>query len=202
MKIRNFITFTIIQALIISLVSLFFSNNSLASECDFDSYIILNGKCINLNKESSTSTNTSTVHRTIYRYNSPNEIDNMKTLLTKDCNDFDYQEFAQRYFDKHPEAQDILDTDKDGYACENLKRLKGGVLSLKIWNNLKYENLQRKLATSNKKSLSFSEVNNIIGFSPTSIKYGKTIWSDPMNNMKITIRFHQEYIMDMKGTGF
>jgi hypothetical protein len=39
------------------------------------------------------------------------------------CSDFDYQEDAQDFFDGDPDANQALDTDGDGFACEGLPHL-------------------------------------------------------------------------------
>lgn len=104
--------------------------------------------------------------------------------------------------DRYPE-QKHLDSDHDGYACDNLTTLRHyDILTFAIWQELVNENIHRKQSSENKRSLTYSEVVSIIGFSPNAKRGNRTIWSDPVNNMSIEIRFHKGKIMDMKGVGF
>ncbi len=183
-----------------------FSQKALSQECPFDSYIIVGGRCHNMTVEKSPPT----VHTTIYHdpYASNEVRDFTSQSQKKECRDFEYQETAQRHFDRYPE-QKHLDSDyaarsldRDGYACDNLTRLDDDILTPAIWNELLSKNIHRKQSTKNVESLSRSEVIDIIGFYPNASKGSRTIWSDPINNMSIQIRFHEGKIMDMKGIGF
>ncbi len=75
-------------------------------------------------------------------------------------------------------------------------------LTKEIWNELVYKNRQRKIASNNKRTLSYSEVRAIIGFAPSKHKNGKYTWIDASDNNKIIVRFHDKKIMDMKSIGF
>ena len=190
---------TIFQALSISLGLVILPKVSHALECPFDSYLIINGKCINLDKES----NTNTVHRTTYEYRARTETRQVRSSATKICQDFSYQREAQNYFDRYPDSKRKFDSDNDGFVCENLKRKYGNILTLKIWQTRLYENRQRKLETNNKRSLTFNEVYNIIGFSPNpTLKNRRTVWEDPMNGKRIEILFFENEILEMRGVRF
>lgn len=198
---------TTFQALSISLGLVIFPKVSHALECPFESYLIINGKCINLHKESNTNTNT--VQRTTYEYRSRNETGQVRSSTTKICQDFSYQHEAQNYFDKYPDSKIKFDSDNDGFVCENLKRKSGNILTLKIWQTLLYENRQRKLQYNNKRSLTFNEVNNIIGFDPNpKLKNRRHIWEDPMNGKRIEVLFFKNKIsgkneiLEMRGVRF
>ncbi len=189
------------QALIISSGLLLLPKISSALECNFDSYLIVDGKCVNLNKESNIDTNT--VDRTIYKHRSSAKNDAMQTNDTKNCEDFNYQESAQSYFDRYPENKRNFDSDNDGFVCEDLERTSKNILTQKIWQELLYENRQRKLETKNKRSLTFDEVNEIIGFFPNpKQKNRRYVWEDPMTGRRIEVRFFQNEIADMKGIRF
>lgn len=200
---------TIFQALSISLGLVILPKVSHALECPFDSYLIINGKCINLHQESNTNTNSNTVQRTTYEYRSRNETEQVKTSAQKVCQDFSYQREAQNYFNRYPDSKKKLDSDNDGFVCENLTRKYGNILTMDIWQTLLYESRQRKLETNNKRSLTFDEVNNIIGFDPNpKLKNRRTVWEDPMNGKRIEIRFFKnkisgkDEILEMRGIRF
>ena len=196
MNSKKNIALTTFQALTISSGFLLFPKISLALECPFDSYLIINGQCVNLKQES----NTNTVRRTIPKYSSTNEPDERKVSATKICKDFDYQEEAQRYFDNYSESKRKFDSDNDGYVCENLTRRSRNILTREIWQELLYENRQRKIATKNEHSLTLSEVNRIIGFSPNrKLNNGRYVWEDPMTGRRIEVRFFKNEISNMKG---
>lgn len=177
----------------------FSSKKALSLECPFDSYIIIGGKCHNMTQEKSAPTVQNTNYRYSYANNELNEITSQSPK--KECSDFAYQESAQSYFDFYPEHKH-LDSDLDGYACDNLTRLNDDILTPAIWRELVYKNIQRKQSTKNQQSLSFSEVVSIIGFYPNAKKGSRTIWEDPINNMSIQISFHKGEVVDMKGIGF
>ncbi|MEL6437945.1 MAG: hypothetical protein AAFQ80_01640 [Cyanobacteria bacterium J06621_8] len=201
MKSTNIIVLGIIQAININLAFMLFPKAAWSLECPFNSYIILDGKCIKLSQESNTNTNT--VHKTNYRYNSENNNRAADNLPKKTCKDFEYQHTAQSYFDINSEHKSKFDLDNDGYVCEKLARVRGNILTIKIWQTLMYENRQRKIDTDNKKSLTLSEVNSIIGFSPKQKKAtGRHVWEDPISNKRIEIKFYEDQIKTMKSVGF
>ncbi|MCC0179067.1 excalibur calcium-binding domain-containing protein [Waterburya agarophytonicola K14] len=144
-----------------------------------------------------------TVHTTIYHDpDVSNEVNDFSYQSSKkECRDFKYQETAQHYLDLYPEHKH-LDSDRDGYACNNLTRLNGDILTPAIWNELLSRNIHKKQSSKKRESLTYSEVIEIVGFYPNANKGSRTIWSDPINNMSIQIRFHEGKIMDMKGIGF
>ena len=174
-----------------------FSQKALSQECPFDSYMIIGGKCHNMTQEKSPPT----LHKTIYRDSYRSNDGDFALTQKKECRDFQFQESAQRYFNRNRE-QKHLDSDRDGYACDELTRFDKDILTSRIWQELVHQNLQRKKLTKNAESLSYAEVVRIIGFSPNASKGSRTIWEDPINNMAIKIRFHQGQIMDMKSIGF
>ena len=177
----------------------FLSQKALSQECPFDSYMIINGKCYDMSQEKEKSPLTS--HKTIYYDSYRSNTENFARTQKKECSDFTYQESAQRYFDRNREEKH-LDSDRDGYACDNLNRLSNDILTSAIWKELLNSNIKKRQSTKNTESLSYSEVIDIIGFYPNASKGSRTIWEDPINNMAIKIRFHQGQIMDMKGVGF
>lgn len=197
MKKRSLILLTIVQIT----GHYFFSKEPVsASNCPFDSYMIINGKCHDMTQEQKNVSSETPQND----YSNPNlqyEYRESIVPIVKQCNDFEYQESAQRYFKIHPEHQ-YLDIDSDGYACDNLPRIKNNLLTSAIWNNLIYENRQKKLSTNNERSLNYQEVVGIIGFYPNASKGNKIIWEDPINSKVIKIRFHNNEIADMKGSGF
>lgn len=131
-----------------------------------------------------------------------NEVNNITyESLRKECSDFKYQETAQQHFERYPE-QKHLDSDRDGYACDNLTRLDSKILTPAIWRELVDENIQRKQSTKNQESLSYSEVVRIIGFSPNNSSGSRRVWEDPINNMAIKILFRDQQILEMSGSGF
>lgn len=207
MKLQKTISLVTFQALMISSGLLLLPNVSSALECNFDSFLIIDGKCVNLKKKSNIDTNT--VHRTIYEYSSADENSNIQDADKKICEDFNYQESAQRYFDRYPENKRKFDRDNDGFVCEHLERTSKNILTLEIWQKLKSENYQRKQQTKNQHSLSFREVRQIIGFSPNAKqKNRRHVWEDPMTGKRIEILFaknkisEQYEILEMKGVKF
>ena len=174
-----------------------FSQKALSQECPFDSYMIIGGKCHNMTQEKSPPT----LHKTIYRDSYRSNDGDFALTQKKECRDFQSQESAQRYFDRNREEKH-LDGDRDGYVCDELTRFDKNILTSGIWQELLSSNIRRRQSTKNKKSLFYSEVIDIIGFSPNASKGSRTIWEDPINNMAIKIRFYEGQIVDMKGIGF
>lgn len=201
MKFKKLIAVGIIQGLTINSILLFSLKSAWSLDCPFDSYIIMNGKCINLNQQSNTNSNN--VPRRIDSYNSKEKPVAVDSISKKTCRDFQYQYQAQRYFDLNSEYKSKFDLDNDGYVCENLTRIRGNILTMKIWQTLKYENRQRKRDSENKHALTFTQVNRIIGFAPNPKKERRRhVWEDPISNKRIEIRFFEGEIKDMKGMGF
>ena len=184
-----------------------FSEKALSQECPFDSYIIVGGRCHNM-----------TVKKALRQYTRPfitipTQVMRLEILLLKVK-----KKNAEILNIKKPHKGTLIaipnkdiwiaitlrvaKSDRDGYACDNLTRLDDDILTPAIWNELLSKNIHRKQSTKNVESLSRSEVIDIIGFYPNASKGSRTIWSDPINNMSIQIRFHEGKIMDMKGIGF
>jgi len=167
--------------------------NAWSLECPFDSYMILDSKCIDLTKKSNVNTNT--VHRTIYKNDYENESDAAGRLPEKTCEDFEYQKLAQRYFDRNSEYKSKFDSDNDGYVCEDLTRTDNDILTQKIWQTLKQHSYES--------SLSLMEANRIIGFNfSLKKKNNRYVWEDKISNRSIEIRFFNGRSREINSRGF
>ena len=175
------------------------SQKALSQECPFDSYMIIGGRCHDMTSKKAPQTIPENTYSYPYVNNKVQDLSSQG--IKKECSDFSYQETAQRFFELHPEHQH-LDSDRDGYACDDLIRRSNNILTPAIWRTLVYENRQRKKITENVESLSYQEVTRIIGFPPNASRGSRVIWEDPINNMTIKIVFRDGKILEMKGTGF
>ena len=99
----------------------------------------------------------------------------IEQALAVSCNDFYVREYAQELYYSSNDYNDELDPDSDGWACEHLARSYSD-LTKETWNELLYHNRQRKLESNNKLSLTYAEVNQIIGFAPNNeLKNGRHV---------------------------
>ena len=174
---------------------------AIAQSCPYESYIIIDGKChqfSSIPKVKQPKIKTVLAEESMldtYSYN-PN---------AKTCSDFNYQDEAQDYHNKHSDSE--LDDDNDGIVCRySLPLRKYGYLYKSSYQEVKNEYYRRKQARTfgfrDDIEMTIDEVQSIIGFRGMDLGNGTWVWGNilnPREEIKVKVLGNQVVKLSKKG---